>query len=155
MSLILDGTSGITQLAGTGTTTNDSAAAGYVGQYIESIVSAVNFPATGAFGDLTSISLTAGDWDVSLNFFADNTGVTGTEMSYGISQTTGNSTTGLVYGSNRFQIIQTALQTSIPASISGYRQSLSGTTTIYAKFKATYTVGTPNSYARLSARRVR
>ena len=49
-----------------GTTTNDSAAAGVVGQYISSYVSATSVPTTNTWGDLTSVSLTAGDWDVTV-----------------------------------------------------------------------------------------
>jgi Repeat of unknown function (DUF5907) len=52
-----------------GTTTNDNAAAGQVGEYIQSAVlqaSAVNCP-SGSTINVTSISLTAGDWDVSGN----------------------------------------------------------------------------------------
>jgi hypothetical protein len=126
-----------------------------MGKYIESVVSAVNFPTTTQYGDLTSIDLPPGDWDVTMQFFADFGGVTASEFTYGISQTTGNSATGLVLGSNREQVVQTAIQASWPGTIAGYQQSVTVTTTIYAKFKATYTVGTPNAYGRLSARRIK
>ena len=61
-----------------GTTTNDSAGAGKVGQYVSSNVlagSAVNLSNTTP-ADITSISLSAGDWDVTGNilFIASVTG---------------------------------------------------------------------------------
>ena len=61
----------------TGTTTNDNAAAGKIGEYIESIVTATT---TGATHDVpanvTSISLTPGDWDVFGMALAANAGAT-------------------------------------------------------------------------------
>lgn len=63
-SLTFTSTSGII-----GTTTNDSAAAGSVGQYVSSNVPlspGTNIPSNTAT-NLTSISLTAGDWDVEGN----------------------------------------------------------------------------------------
>jgi hypothetical protein len=50
-----------------GTTTNDDAAAGHIGEYVSSMVPGGTGPAltSGAASNITSISLTAGDWDVS------------------------------------------------------------------------------------------
>jgi len=63
----------ITELAGTGagvpiagTVTNDNAASGFVGEYVHATLaqgSAINM-AQGTTYNVTSISLTAGDWDV-------------------------------------------------------------------------------------------
>jgi hypothetical protein len=50
-----------------GTTTNDSAASGTVGQYISSNIVQVSFVDITAGANITSISLTAGDWDVGGN----------------------------------------------------------------------------------------
>jgi hypothetical protein len=71
-------TATVTQINGTsqfdrsGTATNDNAAAGQIGEFVSSVIldaSAVNINDITAT-DLTSISLTAGDWDVwgNLNF---------------------------------------------------------------------------------------
>lgn len=139
-----------------GTTSNDAAATGNVGQYIESIISsAANFPATSTWGDLTSISLTAGDWDVDLIFDYNNAGGVESYVTIGISQTSGNSATGLVTGSNRLEIDRDTTGNGISATISNYRQALSGTTTIYAKYQASYTGTAPVARCRLSARRRR
>lgn len=150
-SLSFSSTSGII-----GTTTNNNAAAGSVGEYVESVVSAVNFPTSTQYGDATSISLTAGDWDVTLNYEAGFVSGVISGMNLGISTTTGNSTTGLVAGSNyqRSVFIPTAVSNQ-DSCIANWRLSLSATTTVYAKFQATYTVGAPQFTGRLSARRLR
>lgn len=148
-------------LKGKGTTTNDSAAAGYIGEIISaSNASATSFPTSGTYGDANSISLTAGDWDVSFNVEADNTGGTATwsRVDIGVSATSGNDTTGLNLGDN-FLLQSWANSATTPTRISitiaSFRVSLSGTTTYYGKVRADYTAGTPRYYYRLSARRVR
>lgn len=147
-------TTGTTVLKGT--TTNDNAAAGNIGEYIESVVAATNFPTTGTWGDLTSISLTAGDWDVTAAYNATANGATVTNSEIGISTTTGNSTTGLVQGSNRFAgPIPLASVRLAGVCVPSYRMSLSSTNTVYLKYEADFTVATPQAAGRLSARRVR
>lgn len=141
-----------------GTATNDSAAAGYVGQYVESVVGSGSVGTNAQYFDVTSISLTAGDWDVTgiIMYFRNGASWTGVEC--GISQTSGNSGVGLVAGSSDVYAYHTAAGTSEnyrSLSIPSLRISLSGTTTIYLKGYAEYTAATPNRYGRLSARRVR
>lgn len=144
-----------------GTTTNDSAAAGYVGQYTESVVAAgTSIPnATTQYGDLTSISLTAGDWDVTavVSFVAN--GATVTAFDIGISTTSGNSGTGLAYGNNEIDfaggLTASAAFTRMALVLPSYRVSIASTTTHYLKLYAAYTVATPQYGCRLSARRVR
>lgn len=139
-----------------GTTTNDSAAAGVVGEYIESVVSsATSFPTTGNFGDLTNIALTAGDWDVTLFIYANSNGATVTDFQWGISTTTGNSSSGLVIGSSRGSDVGPTTPADRSGSIPALRVSLTGTTTYYFKYLADYSVATPQARGRLSARRVR
>jgi hypothetical protein len=86
-----------------GTNTNDSAAAGYVGEYVSSAVTATNYGATGVWGDLTSISLTAGDWDVTaLLGLSENSSVSWTYYLGSISDvsdTVSTSVTNNVIGS--------------------------------------------------------
>ena len=158
MSLVLDGSAGITQLKGTGTTTNDSAAAGYVGEYKEAFATDVSYPTSTEWGDAASISLTAGDWDVSVAAVADSNSSTWTFASAGISVTTGNFSTGLVFGSNWVRGVHASSSTTplnVPLAIPSYRISLAATTTVYLKMAATYSAGTPHFNARISARRVR
>lgn len=140
-----------------GSTTNDSAAAGIVGEYVVSAVStAANVPgATTAWGDLTSISLTAGDWNVTGCVYVSLNSATCTLASAGISTTTGNASTGLNLGDNYF--IGPAPTSTIGSDfqIPEYRLSLAATTTVYLKANCTYSAGNPQSVCRLSARRVR
>lgn len=142
-----------------GTTTNDDADNGIVGQFISSAVTGVNFPTSTQFGDLTSIILPHGDWDVSAGYYGNFSGVTGTAEMIGISTTSGNSSTGLVNGDNSFTFLAASaatMPTLLPIYVPTYRMSLASTTTVYLKFQATYTVGTPSvAGARISARRVR
>lgn len=138
-----------------GTPTNDSATSGIVGQYIESVFSNISYPATTVYGDASSISLTAGDWDVTLNAIPTANGATITAQSLGISITSGNSTTGLVQGSNHINFGQLFTANNVPMVIANYRISLASTTTVYTKFEAAFSGGTPSISGRLSARRMR
>lgn len=143
-----------------GTTTNDNATTGWVGQYIESIVAAQNVGANGTRSDITSISLTAGDWDIDAGWLLDRTGATFSSTNFEIltSTTSGNNTTGSVAGSSYF-IAQDVAPTTFSffsMVIPRLRVSVSATTTYYLKgFVASYSAATPRYWARLSARRVR
>ncbi len=144
------------QLIGKGTATNDSAAAGYIGEYTSGTQAvATNFPTTTEFGDGTSISLTAGDWDVSAVLDGILNGATATSVTLGISTTTGNSTAGLTFGNNMISSEAPTATNNVGLSIPGHRVSLSATTTVYLKVSSTYGAGNPQYKCRLSARRVR
>lgn len=139
-----------------GTTTNDSATAGNVGQYIEALqTAATNFPATGTYGDLGSLALTAGDWDVSIMMNASANGATAQLVGAGIGTASGTGSTGITPGVN--YAAQTAPTSSANSSVAVpvYRISIASSTTYYCKVIANYTVGTPQYQGRCSARRVR
>lgn len=145
------------QVAGiVGTTTNNSAAAGSIGEYVESIVGPVAFPATGTWGDLTSISLTAGDWDVDVTIVgsANGAAMTANGGYVGVSITSGNSGTGLVSGDSQMDIVPFTATLNGIAKLTK-RYSLSGTTTVYLKYLWQGTGGPPNAWGKLSARRRR
>lgn len=157
---ILDGTitsadlSTASGLAIKGSSTNDAGVAGYVGEYISSVVSGVASATSGQYKDLTSITLTAGDWDISLNTYA-TTGGTCSQAIAGIGTVTGNDTTGLVDGDSRSNMPGPVNGVSnIAIVVPGYRVSISGSTTYYAKIFASYTTSVTWA-GRLSARRVR
>lgn len=143
-----------------GTTTNNNAAAGNVGEYIEGVVTGnTNAAATGTYDDGTSIALTAGDWDVSAMAIFDANGATWTAIELGISATSGNSGTGLVGSQNDAQAAW-ASTTNVPSAqtiaIPSYRISIASPTTYYLKRKFSFSAGTPRTNSmRLSARRVR
>lgn len=142
-----------------GTTTNDAAPTGTVGEYVESVVSGVNLPASGVTGDATSISLTAGDWELTCTMSAQNAGGTWSEVYAGISTTSGNSQAGLTLGSNYMGAIFASTSTAVvrvPIVVPPYRFSFASTTTVYLKFLVQKTAGTPTCDAlRISARRIR
>jgi hypothetical protein len=144
-----------------GTNTNDSAAAGYVGEYKSATVltgSAVALT-TVTYANLTSLSLTAGDWDVYVNATFDPAATTNIKsliVTVATASATPNftpgwaawnvwdQTTGIVIGSN----VQNVLLGPI-------RISLAATATYYANAWATFTVSTLAVYGIMSARRVR
>lgn len=139
-----------------GTNTNNNAAAGFIGEYLETTVTSdTDFGTTAEYFDLASRSLTAGDWDVSLIVRVNpNSGSITTPLEIGISTTTGNASTGLS-AVNTFRIDTPAsTTTTISGVVPVYRMSLAATTTVYAKMFSIYT-GSPKYQCRLSARRVR
>src|SRR5271166_3151914 len=152
----LDHSSGVTIH---GTNTNNTAASGYVGEYMSTSGGPVSFPSSSQWGDMGSLSLTAGDWDVTLvAAVGDNSStVTNQYVSFGISNTSGNATTGLVTGDNQVDcpVNQITNSASLGITIAAWRQSLTTTTSVYAKAEAVYTGSAPVYYFRLSARRVR
>lgn len=146
------------QLIGKGTATNDNAAASYIGEQVRAILleaSRISAATTNQFGDITSISLTAGDWDVTgIAAFALN-GATATEAVGAVSVNTANTTTDHVPADNQVGCVAPTATLVSSATISAYRLSLSATTTVYLKGRMTYSAGTPQIYGRISARRVR
>lgn len=140
-----------------GTVTNDDASTGCVGEYVESVVTAQNLT-NNTFVNVTSISLTAGDWDVSGIVAINQAGATSTGGSNAaISVNSGNTQTDHVLGSNyvagiaNFGTTGTTLTLAIPT----YRLSLSSTTTVYLKARVFFTGGPETGQGRISARRVR
>lgn len=137
----------------TGTTTNNNAAAGVVGEYT-SATGSVTSAASNNYGDVASVSLTAGDWDVTgiVGFTGGSVPVYG---GCGISTTTGNSATGLSAGDTLVYCGVWVPGTSDnSATCPAVRMSLSGTTTVYLKYRSGFTT-TPTIYGRISARRIR
>lgn len=159
-SLIQSSTTGVFSFVrppGTGTTTNDNAPVGGIGETQSSaITSTTNFPTSGQYGDLTSISLTAGDWLISVLLCATANGATVTQIDFGIGTSSGNSSTGLVEGDNEsfFAGFPTAL-TDVGSSIPSWRASIASTTIYYLKYKASYSVAVPKAIGRITAVRIR
>jgi hypothetical protein len=155
--LIIDTATGAVAIRGTAAA--DAAAAGFVGESVPGTVSTfTNVGAGGTFTDLTSISLTAGDWDVAGFIGYSSNGGTWSGGQIGISTTSGNSTAGLTLGLNRFQFghaSSSATPTDANLSIPSYRISLAATTTVYLKQRVDYSAGTPQTIGSLTARRVR
>jgi hypothetical protein len=142
-----------------GTTTNDSAATGDIGEYMSDTQSAAtNVPnATAQFGDTDcQLSITAGDWDLTGTVTYTLNGSTPTQFfKAGISSTSGNSGSGMSEGHNLVSGPNPASGINPTLTIPSYRVSVSGTTTYYLKTYSQYSAGTPQYYCSLTARRVR
>lgn len=166
MSTVINGTTGITSPGldanGTntiaGTTTNDSAAAGDVGELLSSSVAAnsVALTVSGTVYNVTSLSLTAGDWEISgaVSFSPQpTTSVTLIQV--------GSNTTSATIGTISVDYNCHA-QAAVVPGVQGYslnipqkRVSIASTTTIYLTASATFTVSTIASGGIIRARRVR
>ena len=141
-----------------GTTTNDNTTTGDVGEFVSSVIasaSAISISNATA-KDLTSISLTAGDWDVwgNLTFI--------TAATTSISNTAGwlSSTSATLPDSSLFDsLLFTPLAPGAGATFSCIapprRFSLSGTTTIYISGFAQFTISTLTFCGGIYARRRR
>lgn len=141
-----------------GETSTGSATAGNIGEVVTSIVlsgSAVVLT-TSTPANITSISLTAGDWDVTCAGGFTIGGTTSvTVLQFGPSSTTATITNG---AGNRFAFTQNAATmgtTQEYPTVGPVRFSLSGTTTIFLVASATFTVSTVSAYGKIYARRAR
>jgi len=142
----------------TGTTTNDNAAAGDVGEFVSTNVAngTIFLAASGAYGNVASISLTPGDWDVTGVAVLNANGASYSTGSWGVavSSYSGNTTTDHVLGVNQLYFNDySGNDQAGPVPV--VRFSLASTTTLYLKATANYSSGSPYVYGRLSARRVR
>lgn len=149
-----------TGLIASGTTTNDAAAAGIIGQEINAIVSTyTNFTTTATYENIASITLTAGDWDLSgfFTYSSNSATITAASNAIFVISTTTASAAGATEGRNIAYVPQAALLgTSLFSdSIAPYRVSISGTTTFYLNAQATFTLGNPQYVGGLRARRIR
>jgi len=139
-----------------GINTNTAAAAGDVGEYIESFAGPVSAPASNTYGDITSITLTAGDWDISaIAISILNTGVSAVVAVSGFCTASGTSSAGMTFGDTGGYSSPPTLQYSPTITIPPKRVSINATTTYYLKMWMSYASGTPQFQGRISARRVR
>ena len=134
-----------------GTGTNDSAAAGYVGEYISSQIpfASATSLTTATAKNVTSISLTAGDWDVS-GQVSILPSVAIQALSVGISTTSATLPDFSLYSN-----IGGPNMTSAGLSILTQRISLSATTTVYLVAVASFASGTATACGFIGARRAR
>jgi hypothetical protein len=138
-----------------GVTDASNATAGNDGEFVSSLIasgSAVSLT-TATAANITSISLTAGDWDVegNIDFSASTATVTGT--SGGISTTTATVPTD---GSEVYSGVQvTLLSENDAVTLPRKRISISGTTTVYLVGKSTFSAGSVSAFGSITARRVR
>jgi hypothetical protein len=133
-----------------GSSTNDSAAAGYVGEYISSQIlfaSAVSI-SNGVAKNVTSISLTAGDWDVS-GQVSILPSVAAQAVSCAINTTSATLPDFSIYSNIGATVV------SAGVTIVTQRISLSATTTVYLVALASFASGTATACGLIGARRAR
>lgn len=141
-----------------GTTTNDNAAAGSVGEFVSSEVligSAVNLT-TATAADITSISLTAGDWDVRGNVVFNPAGTTTSNSHIAWISTTSATLPTLPNKGALTESLVAYSAGNAPALETGtIRISVAGTTTVFLSARMVFLVSTANAYGFISARRIR
>jgi len=137
-----------------GTTTNDSAAAGKVGEFVSSSVSGAAVSLTTATGaSVTSISLTAGDWDVyGALTYSLNASTVVAYLGGGASATNNTLPAANYYFLTSYTNVSGVAPT---ITIPRQRFSLSTTTTIYLIAFASFSVNTASAGGFIEARRVR
>lgn len=136
-----------------GTNTNDSAAAGYVGEVMESIIAAGSGVSmtTNTTATVTSLSLTAGDWDV-FGYVQFTPGATTS-----VTDLAGGTDTGTSITVESFRLFSSAYvpNNNLRQSIPMRRYSLASTTTVNLLALAVFTVSTMVGSGRITARRAR
>ena len=161
--LIADTTGALSRTGGggiqhQGTNTNDSAASGEVGEIVTATVAIGSAVAltTATPANVTSISLTAGDWDVfgAIGFIPGAT-TNVTQFIASASTTTGalDTTPGRFFSFNLAPYVPGAAQQNYAVPVS--RFSLSGTTTVFLVAQSAFTVSTMGGFGNIRARRVR
>lgn len=140
-----------------GTNTNDSAAAGDVGELLSSVIasgSAVSLT-TGTAANVTSLSLTAGDWDVwGSGLWVPNAATTFSGIGIWISTTSAAFPTP---PNNAQQFLTLTFTTGSQQMLStgAARISVASTTTVYLSGYAAFAVNTMGLAGALYARRRR
>lgn len=127
------------------------------GWYTENIVNSgatVSAAATGQFGNITSLPLSAGDWDIHAIGCVSVGAATVTDARVVISSFTGNTTTDHVQGDNQFLIPNPVASVNDSCGKTYWRRNITSPTTYYLKMIMTYT-GTPTLYGKIWARRIR
>lgn len=142
-----------------GTTTNDDADAGSVGEFVETIILS-GTPAllsTTVAIDVGSMSLEAGDWDVYGNVSFLGAGAITVVLQQAWTSTTSSTLPSdqSGYNSNNYAGGSVLTADDSGLSVPFTRLSLSGTTTVYLSARAIFSGGTYGTCGVISARRVR
>lgn len=140
-----------------GTTTNDSASAGNVGEFITQNIPTGSSVAmtSGTPKTIASISLTAGDWDCRGVIAGNPAGTTTTSVQITAISTV-NNTLPTVQDNNSGQsdaALAAGAQSTL--SVGPTRLSLSGSATAFLVGQFNFAVSTLNAFGSISCRRVR
>ena len=150
------------QLIGAGTTTNDSACTGCIGEFQTATLTSGQLLTTGSPADVVSLSLTAGDWECRGQTVFIGNGTTSMTQVATWTSTTEPKTAfpGISVGNNNNPSLTNL---SIAATTSGnfeiptapMRYSLASTTTVWLGALSTFTASVNTNTGNLSCRRVR
>lgn len=141
-----------------GTSTNDSAQAGSIGEFVSSAVGSLVAMSSGTAKDVTSISLTAGDWDITANIGflpASTTSITALAGSINTTSATFNDNAQFSF-QDYYSAVVPGSSTTFYKPLPTLRLSLSATTTVFLVARASFAAGSffhGSSFIR--ARRVR
>lgn len=142
-----------------GTNINDSAAAGVVGEIIDATLSSGSATSltTATAKDIITVSLTAGDWDVSgIAYFQPTVTTSVNNFAASISSTLNTlDTTPGRWGQwgGAAQVDSLGVPKTMPAG--PFRISLASTTTLRLVAQSSFTASTLTAYGYIRARRVR
>lgn len=138
-----------------GTNTNDSAAAGYVGEVMSASATSASLT-TATPVAITSITLTAGDWDISGTAIANTAGATSsTDWWLSISTTSANVVSPIAGTFSVHERTPATLDHAQVLCVMPTRVSISGSTTYYLNFRGDFTGTAPNATGIIRARRMR
>ncbi|QOG23164.1 hypothetical protein [Bradyrhizobium sp. SEMIA] len=141
-----------------GTVAGDNAAAGDIGEYVESVTtigSAVSMT-TGTQRNITSITLSPGDWDVTaMAFHAPAATTTVTRYAAGLNVTSGVIGGNVGSYSDFYQAALASGGGTFNNVVLPNRFNITATTTIYLVGLVNFAVSTLSSYGIVRARRMR
>lgn len=147
------------QLIGKGTATNDNPAAGYIGEVMEAqVTSFADLTTPNDYNNVTSLSLTAGDWMISGTVTMQLNGASTPAEAYGVVlDKSGGNMTGAVLGKTTIQADASGLAGTKQLSIAvkPFRVSIASTTTWYLKARMNRSSGTPQAIGHIFAVRIR
>lgn len=136
-----------------GTSTIDNAAAGSIGEYVVSNVSVA--VSTGVATNITTISLSAGDWDINGVVGYNNATASATQLGAGVSTTSATLPPIGQLGLAQLATPSASINNATQIAIAPTRFIVNATTTVYLVGIATFASGTTNLYGTIRARRMR
>jgi hypothetical protein len=150
--------------ANVATTTNDDAAAGIVGEYLETVVpiGSLVSETTATPVDVATLALTAGDWEVSGTVNRVLTGTTATAYGAAISPTAntvpaqaGGSGVGADSSVTQNAVFGATVTGNFVTIVGPTRVKLAAAATIHLVAADTFSAGTVGVFGTIRARRVR
>lgn len=138
-----------------GTSGGGNASSGYVGELINSNIpfaSAVSLPVSGTSYNITSISLSAGDWDIYANVFLFSSAGTMTGINAWVSTTSATPPDNSLISK---YVPSSGAITVWAEPVPFLRVNVTTTTTVYLSVNIGFTSTAPTGCGNLTARRVR